>query len=213
MSYFKGKTVIVTGASSGIGEATAKEFLLQGAKVILVSRSESKMRDSFKDFNQNSYSIHSFDLNKLDEIETFVNELVENEGPIDILFNNAGIGSQSLFKDTDLQVFHDIMHLDYFSVVYFTKAIMKHMIKQKNGPDALLVTYISGGNTPGDSYLWQLDEQGIPISFKMWVQIIPVHGISASWEQWITTESGAKLAGFHKLLFLDIIISSIQARK
>tara|TARA_Y100000996_G_scaffold408628_1_gene388022 strand:- start:268 stop:1065 length:798 start_codon:yes stop_codon:yes gene_type:complete len=133
MSYFKGKTVIVTGASSGIGEATAKEFLLQGAKVILVSRSESKMRDSFKDFNQNSYSIHSFDLNKLDKIETFVNELVENEGPIDILFNNAGIGSQSLFKDTDLQVFHDIMHLDYFSVVYFTKAIMKHMIKQKNG--------------------------------------------------------------------------------
>ena len=39
MSYFKGKTVIVTGASSGIGEATAKEFLLQGAKVILVARS------------------------------------------------------------------------------------------------------------------------------------------------------------------------------
>ena len=75
MSYFKGKTVIVTGASSGIGEATAKEFLLQGAKVILVARSESKMQDSFKDFNQNSYSIHSFDLNKLDEIESFVNEL------------------------------------------------------------------------------------------------------------------------------------------
>ena len=48
MSYFKGKTVIVTGASSGIGESTAKEFLLQGAKVILVSRSESKMYDSFK---------------------------------------------------------------------------------------------------------------------------------------------------------------------
>ena len=56
MSYFKGKTVIVTGASSGIGEATAKEFLLQGAKVILVARSESKMNDSFKDFNQDSYS-------------------------------------------------------------------------------------------------------------------------------------------------------------
>ena len=45
MSYFKGKTVIVTGASSGIGEATAKEFLSQGAKVILVARSESKMQD------------------------------------------------------------------------------------------------------------------------------------------------------------------------
>ena len=95
----------------------------------------------------------------------------------------------------------------------FDNGIERRLIKQKNGPDALLVTYISGGNTPGDSYLWQLDEQGIPISFKLWVQIIPVHGISASWEQWITTESGVRLAGFHKLLFLDIIISSIQARK
>ena len=46
MSYFKGKKVIVTGASSGIGEATAKEFLTQGAKVILISRSEEKMRNS-----------------------------------------------------------------------------------------------------------------------------------------------------------------------
>ena len=58
MSYFNGKTVIVTGASSGIGEATAKEFLSKGAKVILVARSESKMHDSFKDFNQDSYSIY-----------------------------------------------------------------------------------------------------------------------------------------------------------
>ena len=71
MSYFKGKTVIVTGASSGIGEASAKELLLQGAKVILVSRSESKMQESFKDFSQDSYSIYPFDLTNLDEIDSF----------------------------------------------------------------------------------------------------------------------------------------------
>ena len=79
MSYFKGKTVIVTGASSGIGEATAKEFLLQGAKVILVARSESKMYDAFKDFNQDSYSIYPFDLTNLDDIDSFVKMLIEKE--------------------------------------------------------------------------------------------------------------------------------------
>ena len=133
MSYFKGKTVIVTGASSGIGEATAKEFLLQGAKVILVARSESKMYDSFKDFNQDSYSIYPFDLTNLDDIDSFVKMLIEKEGPIDILFNNAGVSQFGYFEESDLSVLDKIMELDFFSVVQFTKSILPHMVDKKSG--------------------------------------------------------------------------------
>jgi len=133
MSYFKGKTVIVTGASSGIGEATAKEFLLQGAKVILVSRSESKMYESFKDFNQDSYSIYPFDLTNLDDIDSFVKMLIEKEGPIDILFNNAGVSQFGYFEESDLSVLDKIMELDFFSVVQFTKSILPHMVDKKSG--------------------------------------------------------------------------------
>jgi short-subunit dehydrogenase len=133
MSYFKGKTVIVTGASSGIGEATAKEFLLQGAKLILVSRSESKMYESFKDFNQDSYSIYPFDLTNLDDIDSFVKMLVEKEGPIDILFNNAGVSQFGYFEESDLSVLDKIMELDFFSVVQFTKSILPHMVDKKSG--------------------------------------------------------------------------------
>ena len=95
----------------------------------------------------------------------------------------------------------------------FDMGVERRLVKQKDGSDALLVTYTSGGTTPGDSYLWHLDKQGIPTSYQMWVQIIPFQGISASWEQWVTTESGAQLSRFHKLLFLDIMMSSIQATK
>lgn len=133
MSYFKGKTVIVTGASSGIGEATAKEFLLQGAKVILVARSESKMQDSFKDFNQDSYSIYPFDLTNLDDIDSFVKMLIEKEGSIDILFNNAGVSQFGYFEESDLSVLDKIMELDFFSVVQFTKSILPHMVDKKSG--------------------------------------------------------------------------------
>ena len=133
MSYFDGKTVIVTGASSGIGEATAKEFLSKGAKVILVARSESKMHDSFKDFNQDLYSIYPFDLTNLDDIDSFVKMLIKKEGPIDILFNNAGVSQFGYFEESDLSVLDKIMELDFFSVVQFTKSILPHMIAKKSG--------------------------------------------------------------------------------
>ena len=133
MSYFKGKTVIVTGASSGIGEATAKEFILHGAKVILVSRSESKMQDSFRGFNQDSYSIYPFDLTNLDGIDSFTKMLIEKEGPIDILFNNAGVSQFGYFEESDLSVLDKIMDLNFFSVVQFTKSILPHMVAKKSG--------------------------------------------------------------------------------
>ncbi len=68
-----------------------------------------------------------------------------------------------------------------------------------DGKDALLVTYTSGGSTPGDSYLWILDENYKPVSYKMWVQIIPLGGVSASWSDIKKTESGVYLPNQHKL--------------
>ena len=131
--HFKNKTVIVTGASSGIGEETAKAFLSSGAKVILVSRNKEKMEASFESYDKSQYAIYPFDLSRLDEIDSFVTTIIKNEGAIDILFNNAGIGSESLFEDIDLSVFHEVMELDYFSVVYFTKSVLKHMIDNGGG--------------------------------------------------------------------------------
>ena len=88
---FKNKTVIITGASSGIGEETAKAFLSSGAKVILVARNKEKMEASFSSYDNNQYAIYPFDLSQIDAIDSFVSTIIEKEGPIDILFNNAGI--------------------------------------------------------------------------------------------------------------------------
>ncbi len=130
---FKNKTVIITGASSGIGEETAKAFLSSGAKVILVARNKEKMEASFDSYDQNQYAIYPFDLSQIDDIDSFVSRIIEKEGPIDILFNNAGIGSESLFEETDLSVFHELMQLDYFSVIYFTQSILRHMLENGGG--------------------------------------------------------------------------------
>lgn len=81
----------------------------------------------------------------------------------------------------------------------FDPGTERSMVPLRDGNHGLLVTYISGGDTPGDSYLWKLQPNGFPISFKMWVSIIPIGGIEASWDDWQVTESGAFLPHKHSI--------------
>ena len=80
----------------------------------------------------------------------------------------------------------------------FEQGIKRSLVNYKNN-EALLITYTTGGSTPGDSYLWILDEKGKPVSFKIWVSIIPIGGMEATWNDWITCESGAILPSKHDL--------------
>lgn len=66
-----------------------------------------------------------------------------------------------------------------------------------DGRKVLKISYGNGGVTPGDSYVWLLDEKGSPTEFKMWVSILPVGGITATWDRWVTLSTGAKVATAH----------------
>jgi hypothetical protein len=92
----------------------------------------------------------------------------------------------------------------------FDKGTERRLVNTEDNKEALLVTYTSGGSTPGDSYLWHLDDTGKPKNFQMWVDILPIEGLEATWENWITTESGAQLPTFHKFLFLGIELDDVK---
>ncbi|CAM1344664.1 hypothetical protein [Tenacibaculum amylolyticum] len=93
----------------------------------------------------------------------------------------------------------------------FDDGVERRLVKH-NDKDALLVTYASGGSTPGDSYLWILDDTGFPTAFKMWTSIIPIGGVSATWEQWKETKAGIKLPTYHKvpLFGLEIDMGDVK---
>lgn len=92
----------------------------------------------------------------------------------------------------------------------FDKGVERRLVSLENGDEGLLVTYTSGGSTPGDSYLWILDENGKPKSFKMWTSILPLQGVEASWSDWVITESGAQLPTFHRLLFFGLEMGEVK---
>lgn len=93
----------------------------------------------------------------------------------------------------------------------YDDGVERRIVKLDDGTNGLLVTYTSGGSTPGDSYLWELDNDGLPISYSMWVQILPIKGITASWEGWTQMKSGILLPQSHKIGPLTLDMGTIKA--
>lgn len=81
----------------------------------------------------------------------------------------------------------------------------------KHESESLLITYMSGGTTPGDSYQWFVNDNYRPTYYKMWVKIIPIGGLPANWSHWKKTKTGAVVA--HKKTILGVIPFPMTAIK
>lgn len=94
----------------------------------------------------------------------------------------------------------------------FDEGAKRAIVDLESGEKGLLVTYTSGGSTPGDSYLWLLDEDGKPKAFKIWASALPLKGLYASWDDWIQVESGALLPQSHDILFITADLGDVKGR-
>ncbi len=73
----------------------------------------------------------------------------------------------------------------------FDAGVTRSIVKDKKGQDHLMVAYASGGVTPGDAYLWILDDKGRPVAWKMWVKVLPIGGLKVPWGEWKQLKTGA----------------------
>tara|TARA_R110000868_G_scaffold145181_2_gene365113 strand:+ start:9047 stop:9760 length:714 start_codon:yes stop_codon:yes gene_type:complete len=93
----------------------------------------------------------------------------------------------------------------------FDEGSKRTIVTLEDGTKSLLVTYTSGGTTPGDSYLWKLQPNGFPESYQMWVKIIPIGGLEASWDDWKVMENGLFLPATHKIGPITLYMRNVRA--
>ncbi len=127
----KGKVVIVTGASGGIGLAAAKLLASKGAKLALVARSKEKLEKLAKELPE-AIAVPA-DMSKIHDVETMIRKVAEHFGRIDVLVNNAGQGYDTPVEKTDTEVFQHIFDLDVVGPLAAMKEAIPIMRKQGGG--------------------------------------------------------------------------------
>lgn len=145
----KGKKILITGASSGIGEAIAKHFASKGAFLLLSGRNLKELERVKAECKQaDGVDIYTMDLGNHDEIFIKAEEILGKHGTIDILINNAGISQRSLAKDLPFEFDKKIIEVDLLGTIALTKAILPAMLSRKSGVIVTVTSLMGKFATP-----------------------------------------------------------------
>jgi short-subunit dehydrogenase len=132
MTALKGKAVIVTGASSGIGASLALGFSREGAFVTLAARREDRLREVARSCPREVLVVPTDLLQERDR-RTLVQETLGRWGRVDILVNNAGMGMYGSFLQTTEAAWRQIFEINLFSMVFLTQTVLPVMLTQGEG--------------------------------------------------------------------------------
>ena len=127
----KGKNIIITGGSLGIGKETAKSLVEKGANVLITGRSEARLQEARLYTNAD---ILEFDIADFDNISKNAKKCLDLfDNRVDVLVNNAGIGVRSSIEDLSIENFLKVFNVNVFGLSLFTKEIIPSMKAQKSG--------------------------------------------------------------------------------
>ena len=142
MTDFSGKTVWITGASSGIGKALADAFSASGAKIILSGRRVEALNDVSESLQTSSHVL-PFETTDYDNLSNKVEDAWGWNGRVDILVNNAGVSQRSLAINTEPQVYTDLINIDLIAPIWLTQLQLKRM-SDAGGGHIVAISSVAG---------------------------------------------------------------------
>jgi NADP-dependent 3-hydroxy acid dehydrogenase YdfG len=151
-----GTTAVVTGASSGIGNATARALAAEGATVALLARRKEKLDDLAQELGEGT-QVHEVDVSDADAVREAIEAVVRARGRIDVLVNNAGYGTMDPALEADLGEWQKMVDVNLTGVLATTHAAVSHLTEAAQGPrgiaDVVTVSSVAGRtvNGPGSN--------------------------------------------------------------
>lgn len=135
MQNINGKVVVITGASSGIGEATAKRLAADGAVVVLAARRKDRLEKVAKDIADagGKASVYGVDVTKKDQVVTLVNDTAAKNGRLDVLVSNAGLMANSFLSEGKTDEWDRMIDINLKGVLYGVAAVWPIFEKQRSG--------------------------------------------------------------------------------
>lgn len=145
LNDIRGRVAVITGASSGIGEASARVLAAEGVKVVLVARSRGKIEALATEIGSDCLAVPA-DVGDPVQVSSVFDRVQKRFGGVDLLFNNAGLGYHGVFADSDPSQWKTMIDVNIFGVLHCTRAAIP-MMRGREG--AMISTVSSVGGRHG----------------------------------------------------------------
>lgn len=181
-SRFDEKSVLVTGAASGIGRETAIVFAARGASLFLCDIDEQGLSDTAKEARRSGGAVHTYvvDVSRRDAMRAFASTVHDQVPAVDVLVNNAGVGLSGGILDTDLDDWEWVVSINLWGVIYGCHFFVPKMVARKGGGHVVNVASAAGFLATPDLAAYATTKFGVlGLSEALRSELAP-HGIGVS---------------------------------
>lgn len=173
-----GKVVVITGASSGLGEATARRLASEGATLVLGARRRERL-DALKAELGGATLTLETDVTRRADVEALINTAVTEFGRVDVLLNNAGLMPNSMLETLRVEDWERMIDTNIKGVLYGIAAVLPHMIRQKSG-HVINVASVAGHKVRPSSAVYSATKHAVRIISEGFRMEMTPHGIRST---------------------------------